>query len=270
MPCWNPLWVWTAFSVPSILSSCLGQLFHLYETLGISDSQADTVSSKLPRETVRESLSLKAVLQAKLDQTRRVSQKVAETAIVYASPVWRMTVIINHLFYPCFDTSTTYTISYRGTIWPRAALDLCQDLKLHSRGSVGRFRPTSSAPRLPGAPLTVQSHGICWLIPSLSVEALIQAEAPLQQLRKFSLRPPWDTGLLPGPPLKLEAFCSYQICQKCQWRGGRSYKIVISQPLFPCAEIPRCVASLSWYFPQFVPEGWGCFLPACVSSFNPI
>lgn len=62
------------------------RFFPLYKTLGISDSQTDAVSSKLPGETVRESLSLKAVLQAKLDQTRRVSQEVAETAIVYAPP----------------------------------------------------------------------------------------------------------------------------------------------------------------------------------------
>lgn len=107
--------------------------------------------------------------------------------------------IVNQVFCPFFDTSTTYAVSSLQswlpskiklwTIWPRAALDLCQYLKLHSGGEVGRFRSTSTAPGLPGAPLTVRSRGMGWHVPPLSVEAQMQTAAALQQSRRFSLRP---------------------------------------------------------------------------------
>lgn len=74
---------------------------------------------------------------------------------------------INQLFCLCFDTSTAYAASslwscfhFKIKLWtvqPRAALDLCQYIKLYSRGEVGRFRPASSVAGLPGAALTVQS-----------------------------------------------------------------------------------------------------------------
>lgn len=50
----------------------------------------------------------------------------------------------------------------------------------------------------------------------------------------------------------------------------RKGKTPVSRPPFLCAEIPWCIASLSQYFPQSVPEGWGCFVLACVSCLNPI
>lgn len=88
-----------------------------------------------------------AVLQAKPAQTRRMSQEVAETAAVYSSHFWGMTVIIKQLFCPCFDASTTYAacflwswLLFKVELWtvqPRVALLL---LKLRSRGEAGRFK----------------------------------------------------------------------------------------------------------------------------------
>jgi len=47
-------------------------------------------------------------------------------------------------------------------------------------------------------------------------------------------------------------------------------KSAVSHPPVLCAEMPLCIASLSRYFPPFVPEVWGSFVPACLSSLGPI
>lgn len=48
----------------------------------------------------------------------------------------------------------------------------------------------------------------------------------------------WDTGHPLGPPLKLETFCSYQICQECQRRRETLQHCSFPDSISTCKNLP--------------------------------
>lgn len=213
------LWVWSSFSLSFILSSCSGQVFPLCKTLGIWDSQSDMrfpASSKLSGGTgsaaSQTRSSQKDVSRGGWDCCSlflSLLRNDSDHQAVVLPMLWRFNnlrciflLVLVTLYNKALDCTAQgciiLTLSF--TLEERLV-----DLNL------------SSASRLPGVSLTVQSLGMCWYIPLLSVGALTRTF--LTAAQKVFPQACWDTGLLPGPPLKLENSCSYQICQKCQ--GGR-------------------------------------------------
>lgn len=119
----------------------------------------------------------------------------------------------------------------------------------------------SSASRLPGASLTVQSHGMCWYIPVLSIEALIQSSFTAAQkvfpqalLRYWSpTRTSFETGkFLPLSDLPKMPRKEREILENCNFPIS----------IFKCRKLT--VHRVSQYFPQFVAALYLCVPPVSV------